>query len=204
MRLTIVRDDNMVGINGRFYNINLSDMSDTIRAVQWIDDRGFIERSDYSNDEIDNIKQFQNIVDEWNVLELKRKNKEKNPYIDLKLPDAKAAKIQELSARFEEEKNKPIDFKGNKFSPSDGIEKTLKRFGKLSKDTVVPNARKGWDTSDNSEAVPLTLQELRDLSDALYDKEAEVYEVKKMHIDNINKLTATIDVASYNINTGWK
>ncbi len=70
MRLTIIRDDNIVGIDGMFKNIDLAGLiSDGIRAVQWDGTSGEIEF--YSpvtpNLAIDNIDQFSNIVAIYNL-----------------------------------------------------------------------------------------------------------------------------------------
>lgn len=79
MRLTIIADDNSIGIDGVFYSgIDLSFLPDNIRAVQWYDSYGEIEYKETSNenmsvkppnikintlDWLDNAKQIWTVAD---------------------------------------------------------------------------------------------------------------------------------------------
>lgn len=67
MRLTIIRDDAVVGINGEFRSVDLSGLDPVIRAVQWNDERGggHIEYDDEPNANLDNINDFQSFIDLW-------------------------------------------------------------------------------------------------------------------------------------------
>ena len=65
MRITIVRDDNMVGVGGIFRRVDLSTMPKGIRAVQWNGLSGHIEYDDASNMPLQNICDFQGFIDRW-------------------------------------------------------------------------------------------------------------------------------------------
>lgn len=65
MRITIVRDDSVVGVNGIFRRIDLSAMPAGIRAVQWNGVNGHIEYDDMANSPLDSIADFQQFVDAW-------------------------------------------------------------------------------------------------------------------------------------------
>src|SRR5690242_10328543 len=65
MRITIVRDDSVVGVDGIFRHIDLSAMPAAIRAVQWNGVNGHIEYDDMANSPLDSIADFQQFVDAW-------------------------------------------------------------------------------------------------------------------------------------------
>lgn len=67
MRLTIIRDDGVVGIDGKFRKVDLSSLPSSIRAVQWNGGTGHVEYDDMSNAEISSITSFQIFIDSWNA-----------------------------------------------------------------------------------------------------------------------------------------
>ena len=62
MRITIVRDDSVVRVDGIFRRINLSAMTAGIRAVQWNGVNGHIEYDDASNTPLQSIADFQQFI----------------------------------------------------------------------------------------------------------------------------------------------
>lgn len=69
MRLTIIKDDGAVGIDGVFKKVDLSSLSAGIRVVQWDGTSGHLEfYSDVSpNLPINNIDAYQVYVDAWSL-----------------------------------------------------------------------------------------------------------------------------------------
>jgi hypothetical protein len=65
MRITIIRDDSVVGVDGIFRRIDLSAMPESIRAVQWNGVTGHIEYDDAANAPLGSITDFQQFVDAW-------------------------------------------------------------------------------------------------------------------------------------------
>lgn len=66
MRLTIVRDDSLVGIDGVFRTVDLSALQDAgIRAAQWNGNRGHIEFDEGPNEDITDLAEFQPFIDRW-------------------------------------------------------------------------------------------------------------------------------------------
>lgn len=85
MELTIVKPDNMVGVNKEFYYIDIASHPglNGIRAVQWNETYGHIEYENVSNEALnaESVKQFYPIVELWNI--------EKNKVIKKENPDTK-------------------------------------------------------------------------------------------------------------------
>ena len=66
MRITIIKDDGVVGIDGVFRNIDLSSLAPEIRAVQWSDDNGHVEfYGDLANVSITDLSPYQQYIDDW-------------------------------------------------------------------------------------------------------------------------------------------
>lgn len=65
MKLTIIRDDQMVGVNGEFRVVDVSGMNPLIRAVQWNGTTGHIEYDDGPNEDISDVTEFQSQIDLW-------------------------------------------------------------------------------------------------------------------------------------------
>ena len=65
MRVTIIRDDSVVGVDGVFRRVDLSALTANIRAVQWNGTSGHIEYDDTANTLLTNITEFQSFLDSW-------------------------------------------------------------------------------------------------------------------------------------------
>ena len=66
MKLTIIKEDNQVGIDGLFFEIDLSSLPDNIRAVQWNGQTGHEELIDGENVKLKSITKYNNIIKKWN------------------------------------------------------------------------------------------------------------------------------------------
>jgi hypothetical protein len=66
MRITIIRDDELVGIDGEFKRIDMGTLPAGVRAVQWNGSSGHVEYDNGSNTELDSISTFQSFIDAWN------------------------------------------------------------------------------------------------------------------------------------------
>lgn len=65
MRVTIIRDDGVVGVDGLFRQVDLSALPPEIRAVQWDGVSGHIEYDNAANTPLETIAGFRWIVDLW-------------------------------------------------------------------------------------------------------------------------------------------
>lgn len=66
MRITIVRDDNLIIIDGRALSVDLSDLPTDLHAVQWSGDSGHVERQGLPNQAISSLGDFQTWISRWN------------------------------------------------------------------------------------------------------------------------------------------
>lgn len=71
MRLTIISDDGVVGVDGVFRPVDLSALPDGVRAVQWdsATGSGHIEYDEGPNSEITDNADFQYFIDLWTAAE---------------------------------------------------------------------------------------------------------------------------------------
>lgn len=67
MRVTVIRDDGVVGVDGVFRNVNLSGMLEGVRAMQWQHVTGHVEYDEGSNTKLDTIDAIQSFIDLWNA-----------------------------------------------------------------------------------------------------------------------------------------
>lgn len=68
MRVTIIRDDSVVGIGGIFRRVDLSTLPGGIRAMQWDGASGHIEHDEGANTPLESITGFQPFIDLWNAV----------------------------------------------------------------------------------------------------------------------------------------
>lgn len=69
MRVTIIRDDGVVGVDGVFRSVDLSGMPEGVRAMQWDGEAGHVEYDDneIANARIETIAAIQAFIDLWNA-----------------------------------------------------------------------------------------------------------------------------------------
>jgi len=67
MRLTIIRDDGVVGIDGVFKRVDMGALPAGVRAVQWDGSSGHVEYDNGPNADLDSISEFQSFIDAWNM-----------------------------------------------------------------------------------------------------------------------------------------
>lgn len=69
MRLTIIRDDCVVGVDGVFRQVDLSKLPAGVAAVQWSGASGHVEIDGKPNESLKDIKAYQPFVDLWTAAE---------------------------------------------------------------------------------------------------------------------------------------
>jgi hypothetical protein len=113
MRLTIIRDDSAVGVDGVFRRIDLSSLRANVRAVQWNGTSGHIEYDDTANTLFTNIAEFQSFVDLWKAAASEQITSLTAPSADqmraaalARINTAYQSKVRELTAGYPEEEVK--------------------------------------------------------------------------------------------------
>ena len=69
-RITIVKDDSFVGIDGEFYKVDCSDLPENFHALQWYGNAGEEEWDGIPKPEntfITNLSKYQKYIDRWNT-----------------------------------------------------------------------------------------------------------------------------------------
>lgn len=65
MRVTIIRDDGVVGVDFVFRKVDLSALPEGVRAVQWYGTKGHVEHDEAAETPLDSIAAFQSFIDLW-------------------------------------------------------------------------------------------------------------------------------------------
>lgn len=65
MRVTIIRDDGVVGVDFVFRKVDLSALPTSVRAVQWDGTKGHVEHDEDAETALDSIADFQAFIDLW-------------------------------------------------------------------------------------------------------------------------------------------
>lgn len=78
MQATIIKDDNMVVVDGVAYTVDCSDLPENFHALQWYGDHGEVEhavvrcpacgcRSKKPNDAVTDVAPYQKYLDAWHA-----------------------------------------------------------------------------------------------------------------------------------------
>jgi hypothetical protein len=81
MRFTYIKDDKVVGIGGKFLNIDNSTFDQEVDAIQWYETWGeieFINRQERNNEKFEDISYIQPLIDAW---EHKNESLETDPIV---------------------------------------------------------------------------------------------------------------------------
>ena len=100
MRITIIREDGYVSIDGvGYHNIDMSSVSEEIHAVQWYDTEGDIEfitikgKHKKPNQTIESISDFQQIISLWQEADSNSKAEAAKSQINTALKNKAEAKV---------------------------------------------------------------------------------------------------------------
>jgi hypothetical protein len=188
MRVTIIRDDNSVGINGQFVKFDLSALPETLRVVQWDGSAGWEEWRDGPNQALVSMAAYQGII---NIAS----DMISNPYYDMTPEQVKSVMWDKIKAS--RDMRKSGGFKvGQKWFHSD-TESRIQQIGLVMAGAAVPAVP--WKTMDGSfETMTPTLagqifQSAFALDAALFGKAEEHRALMEL----------SADPGSYDFSTGW-
>jgi len=75
MRLTYIKSDKSIGIDGAFLTVDNSSFDQEVDAIQWYDTYGeieFLNRQQRNNEIFENINYIQPLIDLWNIEKIKK------------------------------------------------------------------------------------------------------------------------------------
>jgi hypothetical protein len=99
MKVTIIKPDGIVGVDGIFINIDLSSLPDNLRVVQWQNNSGHVEWTDQSNTDINSLSDYQWVIDAWQAEKSIVDSMASDPYYGLNIDQTKEKKKVEISAQ---------------------------------------------------------------------------------------------------------
>lgn len=204
MRVTIIRSDNMVYVNGIPLQVDCSTINPNIRAIQWYNNHGFIEYEDNSEDHIVDISPFQSYIDAWQTA-----------YDVITTPE-----IPTLSEAIDSVVNQAFHYMNNLLEESTvyvdissgantpfGCD-TFSRENIIGINTAisiglpVPNPR-AWTPKGSLTPVDVTHQDFAIIGGAMIQKKDDLYQVYANHKSAIKALQTVEDVLSYDYTTGY-
>jgi len=94
MKISIIKPDGVVGVNGFFIKLDLSSLPENLRAMHWLDDHGLEEWTDQTTTQISNVIAYDAILSAWQAAKLEIDAAAADPYYGM-TPEEKAAAIAE-------------------------------------------------------------------------------------------------------------
>lgn len=64
-KITIVREDNVIGVDGIFLGVDCSSLPENLRVVQWSGDHAEVELTDRDNTHIQSLDAYNQVLDLW-------------------------------------------------------------------------------------------------------------------------------------------
>ena len=104
MKLTIVKDDGVVGVDGVFYKIEPMVLPASLRVVQWNGTSGHEEWVDKANSFFNKLSKYEAIYTKWLEADARAKALAADPYLET--PTEEVKKDQELRVKVYKEKAK--------------------------------------------------------------------------------------------------
>jgi hypothetical protein len=98
MKITIVKPDNVVGIDGEFFPVDLSALPENLRVIQWGGSSGHIEWADQGNTNIFTVNDYQSIIDSWQAVKDAYVAAQYVPTTEKNAAKARAAQMKMINA----------------------------------------------------------------------------------------------------------
>jgi Domain of unknown function (DUF4376) len=156
MWVTIIKEDGKVGVDRVFRNVDLSDLFEGVRVVQWDGTAGHVEHDDMTNTALDSIDAFQPFVDLWTAAAPPAPT----------LADIKLQQIATLTAAYITAIQQPVAYMSTTFNAD--IDSQNKAVQVLAAMTPAGSTPSGffWVDADNNQ-VPMSLANVQGLAQAM-------------------------------------
>lgn len=211
MRLTIIVPDNMVGIDGVFYEIDLKDKVPTnLHALQWYGDYGEEEYNNKGipeNKNISDISPYQIVIDEWSKVDQLANVPEPEPTLEEKQYMAWERIKEERARRLFEGGfyssgfwwHSDTDSKVAYLRMEQQANELLKNGASMDDPIKVDGDQQQWKLMDNS-FVGITVGLITQLG---IDAEAQVSRIFKAAEIHKAQMMDSSDPDKYDISLGW-
>jgi hypothetical protein len=170
--------------------------------VQWDGSEGWEEYRGRPNQPLTSLSAYQRIVDAWQVIRDEDMARASDPYFGMTLEQKQAA-IEALIVAEEDRRSwLPIEhpsLSGVFHKVTEAISNTKERLRGMTAGDALPINNGCWDDVDGV-PVAMTYGGLCDLWNAIFDRAAMNYGVRKYHVTEMKKLS---DPATYDFSGGW-
>ena len=101
MKLTIIRPDGLVGVDGIFLKVDLALTSNKLRVVQWDGEKGHEEWTDKGNTELLSLYPYQHIINAWQATKAEMDTRAADPYYGMTAEQILAAREFGIRQRYD-------------------------------------------------------------------------------------------------------
>jgi len=203
MKLTILKNDNLIGIDGVFLPVDCSSLEEGLRVVQFDNESGHEEWIDLPNLQIESITPYQSLIDAWQLAKSEADAAAADPFYGMTLGQKRDA-MESLIISEEDRRNLlPIEHpngSGKFHKTTETIKRIVDRYASLADGEPFPHNGGCWDDADGN-PILMTMGGLRQLWNAIIDRGTYNYGVRKYHISEMLKLT---DPTIYDFSGGWQ
>ena len=195
MKLTIIKDDSNVGIDGVFKKVDLSTLDPNIRAIQWNGTKGHIEFYEGLNKPLQDILQFSSFIDLWNAVVPPKETPVEVPVVVQTLDEAKLAQRKLLNETRDGLEASGFLYLGKLFDSDErsALRITMAALTAQLSLTNDPPFTIDWTTQDNS-ILTLTAQEVIEMPRALAIHGLTLHSKGKALKKLLDKATTTTEV----------
>ena len=217
MQVTIVREDNLVVVDGRaIHGIDMTGLPDNLHAVQWDGTAGHEEWTDRHNTDLDDIAKYQTIIDRWQAAA---------DEIDNPPPPTRDEALQQMLGQIDLEAStrNHLDFiydKGDGTvshhyeADDNSIQAVQNQCLTMTGTDPIPVPNGVWKTNDTEADgltpvyVPFTVAEFLTFATAYFMRGSNNFGVKETHKNNVKAIyaddTKTVDdILNYDYSGGW-
>jgi len=216
MRVTIVRTDDLVIVNGLGRNIDCKSLPEDIHVVQWYDTQGEVEwRGENSGDvnlPIDSLAPYQSLLDAYEEQAREEAEAEEAMRNDPRLAlDEMVLQVDQLNR----EKNlEDFTFEGHLYtSDAESIQGVAIEASGMVQTEPVPVPGGVWKTAEYDEVtlapvyIPLTCAEFALFKTTFFMRSSTNFGVKEFHKNNLKTLytseATAEEIRAYDYTQGW-
>jgi hypothetical protein len=179
MKYMIAKPDGMMGVDGVFYQIDMSSIPDTLRVVQWKGNTGHEEWTNKPNTTFNDYKKYEAVYNKWIEADNKAKAKKADPYFEMPDDEIKSHKIR--LAKVEKEKSRLSGvLVGSNWYPSDLYSRSIYTSALVLERTITYKTLAGV-------SVSITPIILTAIVSAILDLDLSLNTIEEQHLKDISE-----------------